>query len=131
MPYQKPILCALLLLLVAPARATAEDAFQQQVMPFLTTYCVKCHNQERSEAELNLTRYTSAAALGEHFRQWETVVTFLKKGEMPPAKAKQPSADERGAVLETIEKLLADEAKKLAGDPGIVLPRRLNSTEYN
>ena len=66
-------------------------------MPFLATYCVKCHNAERSEAELDLTRYTSAAALGEHFRQWETVVVFLKKGEMPPAKAKQPTSDERAA----------------------------------
>ncbi len=131
MPHLKLILCALLVLVAAEARAIADDAFQQHVMPFLATFCLKCHNAERSEAELNLTRYTSAAALGEHFRQWETVVAFLKKGEMPPAKAKQPTSDERAAVLETIEKLLADEARRLAGDPGVVLPRRLNSAEYN
>jgi len=132
MSYPKPILCALVLLLVAQARATAEDEFQQKVVPFLTAYCVKCHNnQDRTEAELDLTRYTSAAALGEHFRQWETVILFLKKEEMPPAKAKQPTRDERATILEIIEKLLADEARKLAGDPGVVLPRRLNSAEYN
>src|SRR5262245_58383759 len=127
----KPILCALVLATVAAARASANDAFEQQVLPFLKMYCVKCHNAERSEAELNLTRYTTAAALGEHFRQWETVVAFLKKEEMPPAKAKQPTGEERAEVLATIESLMAAEAKKLAGDPGVVLPRRLNSAEYN
>lgn len=131
MPFPKPILCALVLLLFAQARATAEDAYQKQVMPFLTTYCIKCHNPERTEGELDLTRFTSAAALGEHFRQWEHVLVFLRKGEMPPEKAKQPTSEERAGMIETIEKLLAAEAKKLSGDPGVVLPRRLNSAEYN
>lgn len=131
MPSSKALFGALLLTIAVQARATAEDAFQQEVVPFLKTYCVKCHNKETNEAELDLTRYTSAAALGEHFRQWETVVVFLKKGEMPPPKAKQPTGDERAKALATIEKVLSAEAKKLAGDPGVVLPRRLNSAEYN
>ena len=100
-------------------------------MPFLTTYCVQCHNPKTAEAELDLTRYTSAAALGEHFRQWEHVVVFLRSEEMPPEKAKQPPPAERAEVLQTLERLLAAEARKLAGDPGVVLPRRLTNAEYN
>ena len=91
----------------------------------------RCHNPKRTEGELDLTRYKSAAALGEHFRQWEHVVTFLRREEMPPEKAKQPTSDERAEILATIEKLMAAEAKKLAGDPGVVLPRRLTNAEYN
>jgi hypothetical protein len=130
MPHLKPIACFLLLFVAADARG-ADDAFQQQVMPFLKAYCVECHNSKKKEGELDLTRYTSAAALGESFRQWEHVVTFVKKREMPPETAKQPSNAQRTEILTTIEKLMAAEAKKLAGDPGVVLPRRLTNAEYN
>lgn len=131
MPRLTPIVAALLLMLGVAARVTAEDAFQRQVMPFLTAYCVQCHNPKTTEAELDLTRYTSAAALGEHFRQWEQVLVFLKSEEMPPEKARQPSREQRAEMVATLEMLMAAEAKKLAGDPGVVLPRRLTSAEYN
>ena len=130
MPFRRTILSGLALLLVAsPARA--EDAFEQKVLPFLHAYCVKCHNPTRTEGELDLTRYTSAAALGEHFRQWEHVVTFLTKEEMPPKEAKQPLPAQRAEVLATLKMLIHAEARKLAGDPGVVLPRRLTGAEYN
>ncbi|MDA1016615.1 MAG: DUF1592 domain-containing protein [Planctomycetota bacterium] len=114
-----------------PCALQADDAFQIQVVPFMKEYCVQCHNRKTSEGELDLTRYTSSEMLGEHFRQWEHVVTFLKKEEMPPADAKQPSAKLRADMLKTIEDLLQTEGRKLAGDPGIVLPRRLTNAEYN
>ncbi len=94
-------------------------------------YCVKCHNGETSEGELNLTRYKTVESLGEHFRQWEHVVTFLRKREMPPEDEKQPSAELRGEMVATLQRLLAQEAEKLAGDPGVVLPRRLSNAEYD
>jgi hypothetical protein len=131
MPFPKPFLCALLLVILAPVRAMAQDPFQSQVMPFLKTYCVECHNRKTTKAELDLTRFTSSAALGEHFRQWEQVLIFLKKEEMPPEEAQQPTQGERAAVLETLEKLLVAEGRKLAGDPGVVLPRRLTNAEFN
>lgn len=136
MPCLKRILCALVLLASGSVRATAEDAaatdaFQQQVVPFLKTYCIRCHNQQTAEGELDLTRYTSAAALGENFRQWEHVLVFLKKGEMPPQKAKQPTGAQRAEVLKTLEEVMAAQARQLAGDPGVVLPRRLTSAEYD
>jgi hypothetical protein len=130
MPYLRCFYCAWALVVAANVGA-AEDDFQQQVVPFLKTYCFECHNAQTHEAELDLTLYRSAAALGEHFHQWEHVVTFLKKGDMPPEKAKQPSDRQRGDIVATIEKLIAAEARKLSGDPGVVLPRRLTNAEYN
>src|SRR5690242_18693766 len=109
---QRSIAYALLLVAAVQTRATADDPFQRQVMPLLKSYCAECHNSQTKEGELDLTRYTSAAALGESFRQWEHVVTFVKKKEMPPEKARQPSDAERAEILATIERLMAAEAKK-------------------
>lgn len=127
----KPWLVAVLCVVLTPLSARADDAFGERVVPFVKEYCVRCHNEKKSEGELDLTRYTSVEMLGEHFRQWEHVISFLRKEEMPPADAKQPSAKLRTEILETLNTLLIQEAHKLAGDPGVVLPRRLTNAEYN
>jgi hypothetical protein len=116
---------------VYPVSTSTADVFQRQVAPFIKTHCVECHNATKHEGELDLTRYTTAGSLGEHFRQWEHVLTFVKKGEMPPETAKQPADAERAAFLSTLRQLLADQARDLSGDPGVVLPRRLTAAEFN
>ncbi len=124
-----PLLFALCLLFASPVLAA--DPFEDQVLPFLKTYCVQCHNEKKSSGELDLTRYTAASKMIEDFRQWEHVVTFLKKEEMPPATAKQPPAALRAEILTALEQVLVKEARKLAGDPGVVPPRRLSNAEYD
>lgn len=130
MSYVKAPVVALALVAMLSSLAAADD-FTSQVLPFVKTYCAECHNARKSEGALDLSRYQSAAAIGEHFRQWEHVLTFLKKGEMPPEKAKQPTVEQRNAVINAIEGLMAADAKKWSGDPGLVLPRRLTAAEYN
>ena len=127
------VLCCLVWVIAAAANssARAQDAFRDQVVPFVNEYCVQCHNSKKSEGELNLTKYKSVESLGEFYRQWEHVIGFVGKGEMPPAKAKQPSKELRAKLLATIQQLLDQEARKLAGDPGVVLPRRLSNAEYD
>lgn len=109
----------------------AGDPFRDEVQPFLKSYCFECHNAKKHEAELNLAKHESSTALADDFRQWEHVIGFLRTEEMPPEDAKQPTAAERAKVLATLDHLLHAEAKKLAGDPGVVLPRRLSNAEYN
>ena len=113
------------------ANGAESDPFAAQIQPFLKTYCFECHNERKSSAELNLTKYKSAAQLADDFRQWEHVITFVRSTEMPPDEAKQPAAADRAAFLKSLEELLHSEANKLAGDPGLVLPRRLSNSEYN
>src|SRR5262249_23601223 len=86
------LICPLVLLLGLPGGSDlrAADPFADRVVPLLKTYCVRCHNQKVKRGELDLTRFSCAASLAEGFREWEHVVTFLKKEEMPPAQAKQP-----------------------------------------
>ncbi|MBA4188648.1 MAG: hypothetical protein C0467_11670 [Planctomycetaceae bacterium] len=124
------IFCVLAILAGA-SDVHAADPFQEKVLPFLNTYCVECHNAKKAGGELNLTKFTSADKILEDFRQWEHVVTFMKKEEMPPAKAKQPPAELRAEILATLEKVLLAEARKLSGDPGVVPPRRLSNAEYD
>ena len=125
------ILLSLILMSAGCPSAHGEDLFREQVLPFVQTYCVKCHNKQTAEGELNLTRYTSAALVAQDFRQWEHVVTFLTEEKMPPKEAKKPTAAERTAFLAAIEKVLMQEARKLANDPGAMMPRRLSNAEYN
>ncbi|HTU23395.1 MAG TPA: DUF1587 domain-containing protein, partial [Gemmataceae bacterium] len=125
--------CSLLLALVplSSADLRAAEPFQDTVLPFVKTYCVRCHNAKTARGELDLARFTSMAKVIEDFRHWENVVAFLKKEEMPPAKAKQPPAAVRADIVATLEQVLLEEARKIAGDPGVVPPRRLSNAEYN
>ena len=124
-------LTSLFVMSVGCPGAHGDEAFRDQVLPFVQSYCVNCHNQKTAKAELNLARYTSAASIAQDFRQWEHVQTFLKDEKMPPKEAKQPTAAERTKFLSAVENLLLQEARKRADDPGAMTPRRLSNAEYN
>lgn len=123
-------LFAVVVLSCSADRLRAANPFTDKVVPFLNAYCVRCHDAIKKSGELNLTRLQTASIL-EEFRQWEHVVTFVKKGEMPPSSAKQPTAAARAELVETLEKVMQTEARKLDGDPGVVPPRRLSNSEYD
>jgi len=112
--------------------ARADDPFRERIVPFVKSYCADCHNADLSEAELNLIKYQSAEMAAEDYRQWEHVITFLQREEMPPKSAKQqPSAELREEILKSLRLVLDHEARRLAGDPGVVLPRRLSNAEFD
>jgi hypothetical protein len=127
----RSIVIALLVALCGTTAARAADPFQDKVRPFLNEYCVRCHKADKKSGELDLAKFDTAAKLLDDFRQWEHVVTFLKKAEMPPPEAKQPPAAVRVEMVATIEKVLLAEARTMAGDPGAVPPRRLTNAEYD
>jgi hypothetical protein len=110
----------------------ADDPYRDRIVPFVRTYCSECHNNDLAEAELNLLRYDSPEAAAEDFRQWEHVITFVERGEMPPATAnRQPSLELRADILKAVREMLDREARATAGDPGRVLPRRLSNAEFD
>jgi hypothetical protein len=114
-----------------PARDLDAD-FHDHVRPFLDTHCGTCHGAERPKADLNLKRFTTPASVAADFAQWEEVLTQLRSGDMPPKTAKsQPTAAQRQAVVAWIENFRTREAERNAGDPGVVLPRRLSNAEYD
>jgi Protein of unknown function (DUF1592)/Protein of unknown function (DUF1588)/Protein of unknown function (DUF1587)/Protein of unknown function (DUF1585)/Protein of unknown function (DUF1595) len=63
--------------------------------------------------------------------RWNSVAGRLKATEMPPKGMPQPPADLRAQVIQWVQTLRWSEARKNAGDPGLVLARRLSNSEYN
>lgn len=109
-----------------------ERRFADDVQPFLKNHCLSCHGDKKQEAKLDLSRYTSLAAVVKDVRVWETVLERIEAGEMPPEKApRQPSDAQRRAVVDWIRELRDDEARRNAGDPGPVLARRLSHAEFD
>ena len=106
--------------------------FKKTVRPFLDSFCTKCHGKTKQEAKLNLAPFSTIDSVRADLGHWKLVLDRLKAGEMPPKKApQQPSRQQRQAVVEWIESLRLFEAYRNAGDPGLVLARRLNHAEYD
>lgn len=129
-PLHAAVLSALAISLVSNS-SVAGDSFQDQVVPFTKKYCQSCHEPDKAKGGLDLTRYSKERDVTNDFRKWNSIIDFIRRGEMPPEDEKQPSLQERNAVIASIETMLIAEANKRAGDPGTILPRRLSNTEYD
>jgi hypothetical protein len=115
-----------------PAGRELENRFNRAVHPFVQTYCVTCHGLDKPKADLNLGAYTNVDAVVAGFKNWDLVAERLEAGEMPPEKAqKHPTDKQSGEIVAWIQALQKYEAQKSAGDPGVVLARRLSNAEYD
>ncbi|HMC62117.1 MAG TPA: DUF1587 domain-containing protein, partial [Candidatus Solibacter sp.] len=65
------------------------------------------------------------------YPRWNLVLEKLTAREMPPKQAPQPPSDARQQVIDWVQAVRMNEARKNAGDPGPVLARRLSNAEYN
>ena len=109
-----------------------DRGFADVVRPFLQSYCLACHGAEKQEARLDLSGFSSAAAVVKNERASELVLERLAAEEMPPEEAPQlPTAHERRAVVDWIQALREDQSRRNAGDPGRVLARRLSNAEFD
>jgi hypothetical protein len=113
------------------ADSDLERGFAQTVQPFLTRYCVGCHGGNTPAAGLDLRSYPTMASVVQDFAHWSTVSEKLAAKDMPPKVAPQPPADARQKVIDWIQSVRVSEARKNAGDPGLVLARRLSNAEYD
>jgi hypothetical protein len=105
--------------------------FAQTVRPFVQQYCVACHSGDQPAAQFDLDSYTTLESVVHDNSRWALAAGRLTAKEMPPATMPQPPAALRQQVIDWIEAMRAGEARKNAGDPGIVLARRLSNAEYN
>ena len=113
------------------ATPTLEQRFAQTVRPFLTQYCVGCHSGATPAAQLDLRAYTTLDQVVRDHPRWALVMDKLAAEQMPPSKMQQPPAASRQQVIAWIKEMRSGEARKHAGDPGVVLARRLSNAEYN
>ena len=115
----------------SPQSMLANDPFAEDVAPYIQKYCVECHSGDDAKGELNFDKFRSSADVVGSFRRWQNVIKFIRSGEMPPEKSPQPEIADSNAVVQRVEAILVTAATERAGDPGVVLPRRLSNTEYD
>src|ERR1700722_18987785 len=108
-----------------------DQQFQQTVKPFVGKYCVACHSGKMAPAQFDLKSYTSVDMVADDFARWALLAERLKNQEMPPKPMPPPPAAEAQQVIDWVAAVRAAEIKKAAGDPGVVMARRLSHAEYD
>jgi hypothetical protein len=104
--------------------------YSQFARPLLKQFCLDCHSTAAKEGELDLERFSSFDAVRGDSRAWLKVVEMLDHREMPPKDAPQPDSSQRQKLRDWVQKYLDAEALASAGDPGLVVLRRLSNAEY-
>ncbi len=126
-----PLLMACALSLLAPALSALDQADAAGgIQPLLQTYCWACHGDKVQKGDLDLQRM---AIPGDFAARSELLVAMQQKlvnGEMPPAKARQPTAQERAALVHWLGGLSQVGHPQIAGDPGTVVIPHLTPTQY-
>ncbi|HET9196156.1 MAG TPA: DUF1592 domain-containing protein [Vicinamibacterales bacterium] len=115
----------------APRSANLDQRYVTDVQPLLKTYCHSCHGGSSPAARLDLTAFDTTGRVISAFDVWERLHGRLDRREMPPRSAAQPTDAERRTITDWFAALRAHEAERNAGDPGVVLARRLSNAEYN
>jgi hypothetical protein len=122
-----------------PAAAAATHAvppaldrqFDQTIRPFVAKYCAGCHSGRTPAAQFDLKSYTSMDMVTDDFPRWTLVMERLTAKEMPPKPVPPPPEEARQQVIHWIQAVRAEQITKSAGDPGLVLARRLSNAEYD
>jgi hypothetical protein len=115
-----------------PAENSSLDRqFDQNVRPFVLKYCAPCHSGAQPAAQFDIKSYTTKDMVTADFPHWQLVMQRLTAKEMPPKPVPPPPADLTQQVIDWIQAVRLDEMKKSAGDPGLVLARRLSNAEYD
>lgn len=113
------------------ANSDLDRRFTKTVQPLLTRYCVGCHSGNTPAAQFDIKSYSTTAAVVRDFAHWNRVIDRLTAKEMPPKQAPQPSAEASQQIIDWVQAVRMNEARRNAGDPGPVLARRLSNAEYN
>lgn len=105
-------------------------SFDETVRPFLTEYCITCHNDQLKTAGLSFASVVTSDTLTANSVMWDQVAARLRSGEMPPIGRPTPSPETVVAVTSWVDRLLERDTESPI-DPGRVTVRRLNRVEYN
>ncbi|HEX5105366.1 MAG TPA: DUF1592 domain-containing protein [Pirellulaceae bacterium] len=113
-----------------PKPPANDQAFQRDVVPFLTKHCLDCHSGKEPEGEVSLDVFKGPASIAADQKTWQRVIEMLRSGAMPPEDAEQPPMPARRHMVSWIEKTIYNVNCDVP-DPGHVTIRRLNRAEYN
>jgi len=114
-----------------PSSPPAAD-YAKDVVPLFAKYCTSCHGPKQQEGGLNLIKYAEEkAALAAKRDLWRDLWRKIDTKLMPPPDApEQPTDEERDKITAWIERAFGTRDAAGTQDPGRVVIRRLNQTEY-
>jgi mono/diheme cytochrome c family protein len=123
---------SLLALGAAPQAAPADKDFETQVRPLLSTYCFSCHGPKKKSAKVDLSTVRGEAEIAQAQETWLAAIQQLRTRAMPPEEAeKKPTEEERRKLVAWLEAAMDRIDARAPKDPGRVVVRRLNRSEYD
>lgn len=138
MPARLPLrpLATLALPLLAAALALSSQEPAAPTAPaglagFAQEFCSECHGGDKPKGGVDFSALTADADFLADPDLLYAMREMLETEEMPPAKAeKHPGAAERAEAAAAAAVLLAHADAAAAGDPGVVVLRRLNRSQF-
>jgi hypothetical protein len=100
------------------------------VPAFFNSYCTACHGPTVQMATRRLDRITLPPKDDDTLILLQEALDQLNLGHMPPAKAKQPPAAQKAAVIATLTETITTAHAKRSSTGGHTVLRRLNRREY-
>jgi hypothetical protein len=124
---------------VARVLPTTQSVFVTDIQPLLSTYCLDCHNPDKSKGDLDLTIFKTVGDIKGSEQTFIEIADRIEQFEMPPKKSKQPTAVERAKITAWVTSYVPSQLdcsegareKALMHQHGGVMSRRMNRTEYN
>lgn len=110
-------------LLIGPLARADRGAFLEQ-------YCFKCHDEDTTKGNLDVTALKTDLTNEENFSLWVKIHDRIQSGEMPPKKEKRPLAsDVKSVTGELAQSLITAERERL-DQANRTTVRRLTRVEY-
>lgn len=109
-----------------------QKRLDEQLKPYLQTYCMDCHGPDSEEAGINVASLSSVDQFFDDRRTWERIYRMVNAGAMPPSDVDpQPSQEKQQQISELLYDELFNFDCELVSNPGRSTVQRLNRTEYN
>ncbi len=105
------------------------DEFEQVLQPLFAQSCVKCHGDNKANAEINFQQVTSRAQLQQQLDLLQKAIEAIDTGAMPPDSEPPLNDTARSQAVAILKSLLREASKDLPRTPQPL--QRLNRFQYN
>lgn len=113
-----------------PGTPVIKDEFAEAVRPFLDTYCVRCHGEEKQKGKRRFDVLSNLIRNDGDLVDYQDILDQLNLDEMPPEDEKQPGVEEQRRVIALLTDWIGHFHASRKASTGRSVLRRLNSREY-
>lgn len=147
MRFWRECLCVVLCVSCSASGVTADELeakvarwkkdYEARVLPIIRERCQQCHSAEKSEGELDLSKFATGDQAYEATDAWERVARRIRLNEMPPQGSPGLNDRQKGIFQKWVDtRPNQDLCSQLASEEtqswyrGYVMSRRLTQLEY-